>query len=598
MTQAERARSEGGTALPVAPLISCDSDDCMGCWSCARHCPAGAIRILDGSAQLLEERCVKCGVCVTDCGRSGFRVRDDLSRVRQLLSSKRPVVAMLASEYIAAMHPLSPEDVESRLLSIGFTAVESTVLGEELVATAYERLHGNSESLLPSLRSTCVVAVSYVRTFYPHLTQALAPIQPPYVVHARLIREVYPDDVALVYVSPCWARKDEVFEESTAGAIDAAIGFDELKLLINETGDPVTDESVEGRIRAIKEISVTDGFPRRTLTDRNLANEDVVVVRGLDEIDELLSAISRGETAPRVVDMLNCDGCIDGPCVNRDLSVYVKRQIDIGERKRQPPAVIDSRTLLGALPPVSLHRSFKPNKVAEERPTAEEVDQVLLDAEFDSPEKLLDCGACGYRTCRDHAAAVWAARSTWEVCIPVHTRRLERERDLLNEAAATDALTGLVNRRELDHRLNQEVARARRYGEQLSVVMMDIDRFKDINDSHGHASGDAMLRAVGVLLKSELRAADIAGRFGGDEFVLVLPNTGKTDAWAVAEKMRAALAQLNLPQVSEPIRTTASLGVASLSESLSHPDELLDAADKALYRAKRAGRNRVELAPG
>ncbi len=185
------------------------------------------------------------------------------------------------------------------------------------------------------------------------------------------------------------------------------------------------------------------------------------------------------------------------------------------------------------------------------------------------------------------------------MCFPLQKRRLEREREQLVEAAVIDTLTGLTNRRGFDRRLAEEVARARRYDTPLSLVMMDLDSFKDINDKYGHATGDALLRAVGVLLNAELRTADVAVRFGGDEFALILPNTPKTDAWAVAEKIRTSIAQLGIyAEDGTCVRTSSSMGIAAVSERILHPADLMDTADKALYRAKRAGRNRVELSAG
>ena len=530
---------------------------------------------------------------------SAIRVRDDLARVRQLLASGRPVVALLASEYVAALHPMTPAEIDRRLIAAGFSAVETTVLGEELVAAEYERLLAEDGVGKLRLRSTCPVVVDWVRFFHPGLAEALVPVVSPYLAQARLIRALYPDDTAVVYVSPCWSRKDEALEPQAGGDVDVAIGFDELELLLAETEEPPPPEREVVRPQAAKERSATDGFPRKALTDRNLTNGDVVVARGLAELDRLLIAIGRGETAPAVVDMLNCEGCIDGPCVNRCLSVFVKRGIDAAERRRQPPSLVDSQTLLDALPGVTLGRAFEPAAAPLHTATDAQIDAELAKGEFESRAETIDCGACGYRTCIELAEAIIAGASTWEMCFPLQKRRLEREREQLVEAAVIDTLTGLTNRRGFDRRLAEEVARARRYDTPLSLVMMDLDVFKEINDKYGHATGDALLRAVGVLLNAELRTADVAVRFGGDEFALILPNTPKTDAWAVAEKIRTSIAQLGIyAEDGTCVRTSSSMGIAAVSERILHPADLMDTADKALYRAKRAGRNRVELSAG
>lgn len=595
----ERGRPDASRVrVPSEPLIGRECSDCSECWGCVRHCPARALRVSDGATTVIEERCVKCGLCVTECGNASHIVRDDTPLVRELLAGDRPVVALLASEYVAALHPMSTDEIEHSLERCGFAGVETTVLGEELVAAAYEQVHLKSETMLPRLRSTCPVTVEWVRRFYPQLVGALVPIVPPYVAQARLVRSTYPTDLALVYVSPCWARKDEAFEPEFLGDVDAVIGFDELKRIIGDPTPALVDTIAPRRARIAKQLSVTDGFPRATLSTKDLTNRDVVLVRGLGGLDRLLSAIVRGETAPDVIDMLFCEGCIDGPCVSPELSVFAKRAIAASEREHQRPAEIDNRSLLSALPSIGIKRAFEARPAPVREPTDAEIDAVLTAGEFASREETLDCGACGYNTCVEHAAAICLGNSSWDMCFPLQRKLLGRERARLEEMAVVDELTGLLNRRALSQRLAEEVARAQRYGTELSLVMVDLDGFKDVNDRHGHAAGDALLRSVGVLIRSELRVSDAAIRYGGDEFALLLPGTGKTDAWAVAEKVRTSLASLVVPTEDGELRTAASLGVASLGESHADEQALLEAADAALYRAKRGGRDRVELSAG
>lgn len=405
--------------------------------------------------------------------------------------------------------------------------------------------------------------------------------------------------MAVVYVSPCWARKDEVYSADLLGDVDVAIGFDELRELLEGVETSPVAERTLRHVRAAKEISATDGFPRRTLRDSNLTDVEVRTVRGLDDIDNLLTAIKRGETAPAVVDMLACEGCIDGPCVNREISVFAKRNIDVAERQRQMPPAVDSRTFLAALPHVDLVRSFEPEPATSRQPSEEEIDAILAAGEFFARDETIDCGVCGYDTCVEHAAAIWLGNSTWTMCLPLERKRLMREHDRLSQASMTDELTGLLNRRALDRRLAEEIARADRYGTPLSLLVLDLDRFKQVNDRLGHSAGDAMLRAVGVLLRSEVRATDIAARYGGDEFALVLPEVNKTGAWAVAEKIRASFRTLSV-DTGGGVRTSTScsIGVATLGGDYTDMDSLFNAADSALYAAKEAGRDRVELAAG
>ena len=169
------------------------------------------------------------------------------------------------------------------------------------------------------------------------------------------------------------------------------------------------------------------------------------------------------------------------------------------------------------------------------------------------------------------------------------TLELEQHRD-----ARTDALTGLDNRRSMQERGRIEVRLAKRTGAPVSVILCDLDRFKSINDEHGHEAGDAALTQAAAILRASLRESDWLGRWGGEEFIAVLPATHAAGAHHVAEKMRAAIEQAAFERV--PGGATISLGVAT-SQKIDDPtvewDLLLKEADRRLYRAKHEGRNRV-----
>jgi len=163
----------------------------------------------------------------------------------------------------------------------------------------------------------------------------------------------------------------------------------------------------------------------------------------------------------------------------------------------------------------------------------------------------------------------------------------------VSSQATTDSLTGLANRRTLDEELVLEWRRADRVGESLAFVLLDLDNFKQVNDTHGHQAGDAVLRAVGQILLGGVRQVDLAGRYGGEEFALILPETDLPGALKLAERLRVALEAAAVEHAEgKTLRVTASFGVA-LKDNLGSADELVAIADEALYAAKRAGKNRV-----
>ncbi|RZL03077.1 MAG: sensor domain-containing diguanylate cyclase [Rubrivivax sp.] len=160
-----------------------------------------------------------------------------------------------------------------------------------------------------------------------------------------------------------------------------------------------------------------------------------------------------------------------------------------------------------------------------------------------------------------------------------------------------DALTGLLNRRAIEYLLDREAQRLHRFGEPFTVLMVDIDHFKRINDRLGHAAGDAVLCAVSQALQAQAREVDRVARFGGEEFCVLLPHTLHEGALLAAERLRHAISQINIPWADETITVTISSGLATANDPLETLSSLLRRADDALYQAKAEGRNKVVSAP-
>lgn len=166
----------------------------------------------------------------------------------------------------------------------------------------------------------------------------------------------------------------------------------------------------------------------------------------------------------------------------------------------------------------------------------------------------------------------------------------------LQRLSSTDRLTGLSNRGHWEECLRHEYARHTRYGCEVAMVMIDIDHFKRVNDTWGHQTGDKVIQAVADAMRTHIRSADIAGRYGGEEFSVLLPDTDKAGAQIFAERLRNEVEALSVDHDGQPIRCTISLGVADLSQPSTDYKSLIEAADQALYQSKKNGRNQVTLA--
>jgi diguanylate cyclase (GGDEF)-like protein len=169
---------------------------------------------------------------------------------------------------------------------------------------------------------------------------------------------------------------------------------------------------------------------------------------------------------------------------------------------------------------------------------------------------------------------------------------------LLEKESITDPLTGLYNRRYLDRRLKEEFSRAKRYKTPLSILLVDIDHFKSVNDTHGHQAGDLVLSYLAKLTLNAVRTSDIAARYGGEELLVIAPNTAESAAGALAERLRQHIENHELVLTRDPgnrqvVRITVSVGVAVVDGEMEKAQQLVQQADEALYRAKKEGRNRV-----
>jgi diguanylate cyclase (GGDEF)-like protein/PAS domain S-box-containing protein len=211
----------------------------------------------------------------------------------------------------------------------------------------------------------------------------------------------------------------------------------------------------------------------------------------------------------------------------------------------------------------------------------------------------IDLDGIGIWTMNDvseHQALAEAMRYTNDHLLE-QLSEIKNLQEQLREQAIRDVLTGLFNRRYLDEVLERELSRAMREGHPLTVMMLDIDHFKKLNDTYGHQAGDEVLKALGNMLRQNARTEDIPCRYGGEEFLLVLPNMSLADARVRAEQWRAKFEALHIVFGQFSMAGTLSIGIATFPGHGRTRDELIEAADRALYAAKHGGRNRVEICP-
>jgi diguanylate cyclase (GGDEF)-like protein len=216
---------------------------------------------------------------------------------------------------------------------------------------------------------------------------------------------------------------------------------------------------------------------------------------------------------------------------------------------------------------------------------------LTIDQNVDHLAKALDCGGSDYILKPFNAIELDA-----RVRVALRTKRMF---DMLREQARIDALTGLKNRVAMDDALLSAISAHERTGQSLAFLMIDLDHFKDINDTYGHGVGDSVLRRIGSTIRAQCRPYDVACRFGGDEFCVILGHTEGSDAEQVAARIMNGIRDVEVRAGGAPVTVSSSAGLVSAAEMQNdfEPSDLLKAADEALYRAKHQGRSRLVIGP-
>jgi diguanylate cyclase (GGDEF)-like protein len=559
-----------------------DPELCVACLACVRVCPSDAVAVEDQKVWIVDEACTRVGLCLPACPHEAIFAIGDATRALEFALSRKAVL-ILSVESAAWFYPATPEQVVNACYAAGFGIVHRGVLGDELVAKEYLDLWTEEEWGTGGtvIRSTCPVIVETIRNQYPELIPYLAPVATPIEAEARYLKALYGADKPIVYAGVCLTEGGQ--------DVDAAITLAELGAIFKKRGLRVEDQPLfYSRIPEERRRywSTAGGLPLELLKERQ-SSRRFRKVRGLGALEGIARAVSVDRIDLGFVDILPCEGCLDHPLLGPKEELFRRREI-VGAT--EPPRALASVLAEGIEIEVGAAFAIEANSKG---PSIEAVEEVLDQIGLAPNGRPWDSGNCGYATCRDFAVAAAQGRTTLKSC----PRYLERQATLAQQQAAVDALTGLASFRVLRDRLANEVARCHRSGERFAVLFVDLDNFKQVNDRFGHEAGNAVLRETARQCSAHIRSTDLAGRYGGDEFVVVLVGTGEEGARGVGEKVRAAVQELGISLGYPEGLVTASIGVAEYRTEKKDEDVLV-AADRALYRAKAAGRNQVATGGG
>jgi diguanylate cyclase (GGDEF)-like protein len=556
-----------------------DAELCVACLACVRVCPTDAIAVAGDEPlllQVVDEACIRCGQCLPACPHGAVKVNGEIGRALAI-ASQGDGVLILSPESVAHFYPATPEQLINACYEAGFRSVTRGVIGDELVAAEYLKLW-EEEPWGTLIRSTDPVVVETVRARYPELLPYLAPVTLPAVAEARYLRAQHGPGLKIACAGVC--------PPVNSPDLDAAITFGDLDQLFRIRGVSVLSQATyfhrvpEERRR---HLSAAGGMPLALLEESRYSSRRFRKIRGLDALPAVARAVAVDRLDLGFVDILSTEGALDHPLSGPTEELYWRRELLASTeppRSRQP--VVDGAVVAS----VGAVFAFKPRRTA---PDPEAVGAILEQIGRGPNGRPWDCRACGFETCQRFAEAAALGRASMRQCTPYQERRA----DEAQRAAAIDTMTGLSTYRVLRDRLAFEVERGKRSAEGFAVLFLDLDRFKEVNDRYGHEAGNEVLRAVAGEIRNAVRASDVAARYGGDEFVVILTRTDLQGGARVAEALRAGIEGVGRRLGYPAGLITVSIGLAEFDPREPGDGDLLVSADRALYRAKAAGRNAV-----
>lgn len=398
-------------------LVYTVKDLCRVCYTCVRECPVKAIRIVDGQAEVVAERCIACGNCTIVCSQGAKVYERSIDLVNDLLRSEKEVIAIVAPSYVAEFEEIPDTAIFAGMLKkLGFNQLYEVGMGADLVAEEYEKLiNGNPGK--GYINSDCPAIVSYIEKYHPDLIGSLTPVVSPMVATVRYIREVSKSKAKIVFIGPCVAKKEESDE------VDEVITFSELRSMF--TARRIRASNVEQAAFTPPLAMSGAGFPvsRGLLQSMNLegnhVDQRVIVAEGRVHFQEAIREYASGKLGSMQLELLCCEGCIMGPGTSPDGKKFIRRSHVLNHlHQRLDKADGEMQGVRAEHCNLDLGRSFKRDDQRIDVSSEHDIEKVLYQMGKFSQQDHLDCGACGYDTCLSHARAIAQGLAEVEMCLP------------------------------------------------------------------------------------------------------------------------------------------------------------------------------------
>lgn len=387
-------------------FLTLKKSNCKNCYKCIRHCPVKSIRFSANQAHIIGNECILCGQCFVVCPQNAKEIASELEKVKVLIQSGDPVFVSLAPSFIANYDGIGINGMRSALKKLGFADAEETAIGATIVKTEYERMLA-AETRDVVISSCCHSVNLLVQKYFPDEIKNLADVLSPMQAHAKDIKRRHPN-AKVVFVGPCVAKKDEA--EYYNGIVDAVLTFEEVtEWLKAEKIELVADMDDYEKSRA--RFFPTTGGILKAMAQQ--ADYTYLAIDGVENCIAALKDIESGKIHKCFIEMSACVGsCVGGPVMEKYRRSPVKDYAAVARYAGKKDFDVEMPD------DESVKKEFTAIELRNGAPSEEEITAILKKMGKTRPEDELNCGSCGYNTCREKAAAIYHGKAEISMCLP------------------------------------------------------------------------------------------------------------------------------------------------------------------------------------
>lgn len=418
---------------------------CRGCYACVRVCPVDAIVIKNGQADILKDRCILCGKCSKACPQHYRLEKSSLNTVKNYIKSGETVIASVAPSFAAAFGDQSLK-IPALLRKLGFAHVEDSGVTTKPILNIYDA-YANENDDENYITSMCPTINHLIQKHYPELTKCLIPVVPPYISHGRCLKHKYGSDTKVVFIGPCVAKKSDATKEI---CVDEVITFYELQKWIKSENIDLDELDTEPFDIVCKDkILFSIAGETADYMEQKNHRKKIFFVDGIEDCKSVLNSIKKGKFKNTFFEMNACShGCSYGSDLDKDDRCFFEVKRDLLDNKMKYSELFADKAIPNPYTDIALdvllYKEYPPQPFTLEQPTEYEIKEILKSMGRMTRSDELNCGHCGYSTCREKAIAVFNGIAEPSMCLPYMRDRAESLSNIICESSPN--LIGLVNK--------------------------------------------------------------------------------------------------------------------------------------------------------